>query len=127
MIREEIVAALVATKKWSSETARMAENANYQCEYCDGDLLSSVEMYQFQKDHIVPKRSGGRAERQNLAVSCWYCNYHLKRRWDPREAAGADATRDQLIAAVRAYVAKVRLARIADLDEARRIVGRNGS
>lgn len=123
MSREDVVAALVARGKWAPETAEMAVDANFTCEYCGRDLLGSLESYQFQLDHIVPKHLGGSDDRANLAVCCWYCNFHLKRKWDPRERAGQSGSRIRLISEVRKYVAEVRIRRNSDLDHARSIAG----
>lgn len=81
VIREDVVAKLVATGKWSDGTARLAERAGYNCEYCGFDLLASVEAYKlFEVDHIVPlSRAGDPVAFDNLALSCRHCNFHLKR------------------------------------------------
>ena len=125
MIREEVVAALVATGKWSEGTARLAERAAYKCEYCDFDLLKSIDAYKLlEVDHIVPaSRGGDPANFENLALSCRHCNWHLKRSWNPRTVAGDEANRAKLIAAVREYVAGVRPSRDEDLKQVRQIVG----
>lgn len=125
MIREEVVLKLVATRKWSGGTARLSERAGYKCEYCGLDLLASVEAYkQFEVDHIVPLSKGGDpASFSNLALSCRHCNFHLKRSWDPRETAGENGNREQLIAAVKAYIAELRQRRSDDLEQVRQIVG----
>ncbi len=115
---------LVATNKWSAETARLAERAGYCCEYCGLDLLGSAENYkQFEIDHIVPRRCGGKDESENQAIACRWCNYHFKGRWDPQRVAGPNATRAELIAAARVHIAE-RKARVdGDLQCFRAIVG----
>lgn len=125
MIREDVVVNLVATGKWSDSTARLAERADYKCEYCGFDLLGSVEAYKlFEVDHIIPLSRGGDAIAfSNLALSCRHCNFHLKRSWDPRNVAGQYAPREQLVLAVRAYIDELRHVRNEDLEEVRRIVG----
>jgi hypothetical protein len=124
MIRENVVAALAATGKWSFDTARLAEQAGYKCEYCDFDLLASVEAYKmFEIDHIVPLTKGGSATAfTNLALSCRHCNYHAKRVWDPRSITGNGASREDLIRTVRRYIQGRMTPRI-DLEIVRRIVG----
>lgn len=125
MIREDVVARLVATGKWSESTARLAEHAGYKCEYCGFDLLGSVEAYKlFEVDHIVPQSlSGDAIEFNNLALSCRHCNFHLKRSWDPRSVAGHYASREQLVLAVKVHIDDLRHIRHQDLEEVRGIVG----
>lgn len=102
---EEIVASLVATGKWSAIAARRALRANFQCEYCDRDLLASVDSYKmWEEDHIVPLSAGGSNEDSNIAIACRVCNYHAKRGWNPQNECGPSASREILIAAVREYV-----------------------
>lgn len=125
MIREDVVSALAETGKWSLDTARMAERAGYKCEYCDFDLLASIEAYKmFEIDHIVPIKKGGSAtDLNNLALSCRHCNYHVKRVWDPRSTVGIEANREDLIKAVRTYILGRLTTRAEDLETVRRIVG----
>jgi len=121
------VAALVETGKWSESTARLAERADYRCEYCGYDLLASVDAYKlFEVDHVVPLSMGGDPINfENLALACRHCNFHWKRSWDPRQDAGYGADRPQLIDAVKKRVAGIRQTKTSDLDEVRRIVGYN--
>ncbi|MBL8618279.1 MAG: HNH endonuclease [Deltaproteobacteria bacterium] len=101
----DVVQRLVATGKWSEETAWLSERAGHRCEYCGLDLFASVANYKsFQVDHIVPVSKGGDPNsRDNKAVACRTCNFNLKSRWNPRDACTSD-DRDALIAAVRAYI-----------------------
>ncbi len=96
--------------------------ARFRCEYCDRDLLASLDDYKaWAQDHIVPRKHGGSDNIDNMAVACHPCNWSYKRDWDPRESAGARATRNELIAATRAFIAERRTADQANLDEARRL------
>jgi hypothetical protein len=101
----DVVQRLVATGKWSEETAWLSERAGHRCEYCGLDLFASVANYKsFQVDHIVPVSKGGDPNsRDNKAVACRTCNFNLKSRWNPRNVCGSDE-RDVLIAAVREYI-----------------------
>src|SRR5438093_10759172 len=48
---------------------RLAERASYPCEYCNLDMLASVENYKlWQKDHIIPTCCGGMEEFQQPRV-----------------------------------------------------------
>ena len=125
MIREDVVARLLATGKWWPETTKVAERAGYQCEYCGLDLLGSIESYKlFEIDHIVPVSKGGaRADIDNLALACRHCNYHFKRSWDPRKITGENATRCQFIAAAKKYIEERKQLLTSELEEVRRIVG----
>lgn len=113
---EEIVAALVATGKWGPTAARRGVRANFRCEYCDRDLLASVNDYkEWQEDHIVPVSSGGKDEDENVAIACRTCNFNVKGKWDPRSVCGGNATRQELVDAVRRYVAQRRTKFLEDV------------
>lgn len=125
-IREEVAMALVKTGKWRDDHARLAERARYCCEYCDLDLLASVENYKlWQKDHIIPTCSGGLEEFENLAIACRHCNWNFKRDWDPRTAPDlpTNPNRDHQIKVARAYIVKKRAEADGDLRRVREIVG----
>ncbi len=84
---------------------RRGLRASFRCEYCDRDLLASLENYKmWEEDHIVPISAGGSNDDLNIAITCRLCNYHTKRNWNPQTVCGPSATREELIAAVRAYV-----------------------
>jgi hypothetical protein len=116
---------LVATKRWSVGTATAFVRAEHRCEYCRFDFLASVEaLKQMEVDHIVPLSSGGEpADLQNIAIACRHCNFHLKRKWDPRSVAGESATREELLAAVIDHIGRLREPRLLWLHEVRGIVG----
>ena len=79
-----------------------------RCAYCDKDLLASADNFiAWQTDHIVPRAKCGPNESDNLVDACWQCN-HVKSSFDPRDIAGEDAGRDELIAVVRAEMQKWR-------------------
>lgn len=118
---------LVATGKWSFESARLGERAGFRCEYCDLNFLANIDNYKlWQIDHIVPVSSAGsEIEFDNLAVSCKQCNVDFKSCWDPRLTAGPTAGRAELIQAIRQYVRerRVELTRLI-LDPVCDIVGK---
>jgi hypothetical protein len=48
------------------------QRANGACEYCQlPEVLSAIA---FEIDHIISRKHGGRTVRDNLALSCFYCN-----------------------------------------------------
>ncbi len=124
-MRKEVLEKLVGTKKWSRQAAELGERADYRCEYCGLDLLHSPETYKlWQRDHIVPlSQHGGREDIENLALSCKTCNWDWKGRWDPATVAGEDASREELIAAVRDYIKERKARTSKDLEEVREITG----
>lgn len=122
-VRKDVVAALVATGKWSEETAWLGEEASYRCEYCHHDLLSSADSYKlWQVDHIVPTSKGGQDDRSNKAIACKPCNWDFKSHWDPRTVAGTGATREELLEAVRVYVRERRERTEEEVSAVRRII-----
>lgn len=52
--------------------ARLAERADYRCEYCRAP--ESVFNFPFEVEHIVPQSHGGSDDLDNLALSCRACN-----------------------------------------------------
>ena len=124
-IRNDVVRRLVATGKWGEDPARLGERAGYVCEYCGLDLLSSPENYkEWQTDHIVPQGCGGTDDFDNLALSCRTCNVSFKSRWNPRDCAGDNASREDLIAAARVYISRKKAEARAEVNKVREIVGR---
>ena len=124
-IREHVVRQLIATGKWGERgQAHLGERANYRCEYCDRDLLASADAYKlWQQDHIVPVEKGGNGDFENLALACSLCNKSFKGKWDPRSRAGENASRPDLVSAVRAYVHEQRRRIEDELVTLRGIVG----
>lgn len=120
---EEMIKTLVDTGKWGEEDVKIGIRASFKCEYCDKDLLESVDNYkEWQVDHIIPKSKGGEESFENSALSCRTCNVNIKSRWNPVEITGEDATRDQLITAVRKYVRDKRTEILADVSFFRKTV-----
>jgi hypothetical protein len=89
---------------WKVDEARVGIRANGYCEYCDKDLFASRSAFlEWQTDHIVPRHAGGSDDDENVALACWPCNFKLKGKWDPRSVCGQNATRNELISAIRTY------------------------
>ena len=123
---EQIVKILVATGKWSELAARRGVRAKFKCEYCDRDLLASVEDYkEWQEDHIVPLSDGGKDEEENIAIACRTCNFNVKAKWNPQSVCGLKASREALIQATRDYIARRRSQFLADVSLFRNIVYSN--
>ena len=80
-IIDNIIKALVATRKWDVPSARRGIRAEFRCEYCDRDLFASVDDYKsWEIDHIVPISQGGTDNDENVALACRTCNFCIKRK-----------------------------------------------
>ncbi len=122
---ESIIESLIDTGLWGENDVKIGIRAGFKCEYCDKDLLASVDNYkEWQKDHIIPKfKEGENTDRiENIALSCRTCNVSIKNRWNPAEVTGNNASRQELIAAVREYVRKRRTEILIDICSFREIV-----
>ena len=74
-----IVNALLGTGNWGPLDLFLGFRAGFKCEYCDLDLLSTVDAYKlWEKDHI---ERGTGDDPDNLALACLVCNSKLKNRW----------------------------------------------
>ena len=104
-------------------TLDVAFRANFRCEYCDKDLLASVDVYQgdWQRDHVVPRALGGADEIHNWALVCRLCN-QLKSHWDPRRHASDAADRDALVAATVQYIRALRAPLVTQYEEVRALI-----
>lgn len=56
----------------------------------------------------MPVSAGGLDNLENRALACRSCNVGFKRRWNPATVCPVGATRAELIAATRSYIAKKR-------------------
>ena len=112
-------------KAWGAEWAEVCERAGYKCEYCDKDMLASLDNYlSMEKDHIIPKSAQGREIVDNYALSCSTCNgSRLKGTWNPADEAGEGASRDELIQAVRRELKKRRDRKYEEYLDYQEIVG----
>jgi len=83
--------------------------AGFHCEYCDRDLLASLDDYKAcAQDHIVPGKLGGPDGIENMAVASHPCNSAYKKDWAPRTAAGKEPSREELIDVTRVMIAEKR-------------------
>jgi 5-methylcytosine-specific restriction endonuclease McrA len=113
---EKIIEALVSTGKWGEDDVKVGIRAGFKCEYCDKDLLASVDNYkEWQKDHMIPTSKGGEDINENIALSCKTCNMSIKSRWNPADVAGENASRQELIKAVREFVREKRTVMLSDI------------
>ena len=120
----QIIQELVDEWRWGKEQAKRGIRADFKCEYCDKDLLSSVENYkEWQEDHIVPQCEEGDDIDENIAVSCRTCNVNIKGRWNPRKhlSTGVEPVRENLIQVVREYVVKKRSEVLKEVSSIRMI------
>ena len=123
-MREDVIDRLVREDRrypGDRDWAIVCERAGYKCEYCDKDMLASLDNYLSKvHDHVIPKEANGENHVENYALSCAVCNT-LKGRWNPAE----DASRDPrtLIPAVRRYLRKKRGHEYESLSKYQKIVG----
>lgn len=114
---------LLATGRWGRPAPYVAERAEHKCEYCGMDLMVSLQNYkQWSIDHIVPRSAGGTEDLDNLALTCWHCNGHLKGRWNPNPH-NEELSRVELINRVKEYFDRIRLERERTFQEDCEIIG----
>ena len=119
----EEIKELVESRAWSEDNARVSVRAEHKCEYCGLDFFASVSNYcLWQKDHIVPIKHGGTDEMSNYAAACFPCNVVFKAQWNPKNHTGSDASREQLVAVTRDYIAGKRLQAELLLESQRKMV-----
>ena len=106
---DQVAREIYPGRGWGREWATVCERAGYKCEYCDKDMLASVNDYlSMQNDHIIPQNANGRNHIDNYALSCPTCNMRLKRGWNPADEVGEGACREELIQAAKKYVSEER-------------------
>ena len=117
---------LAAEMGWGSWVIDIAVRAKFRCEYCDRDLLSSVDAYkEWQHDHIIPQRVDEKQDKDrldNMALSCRTCNWNFKGKWDPNYGFDKNPSREDLIRVSREYVARKRTEALAEVLKLRKIV-----
>ena len=120
----KVIEALVNTGQWGENDVILGIRAGFKCEYCDKDLLASVDNYkEWQKDHIIPLSKGGEDINENIAISCKTCNVNIKGRWNPAdESTSENPTRQELITIVREYGIRRRTQMLSDVCLFRKIV-----
>ena len=114
---------LVRSYRYGADMVDIAWRARFRCEYCDKDLLRSVDDYEWnwEREHVVPTSPGGPDLVDNWALACRTCN-QLKGDWDPRPDAADAQNREALVASARAYVQGRRAQRGRELDEVRSLI-----
>ena len=116
---EEAIANLVAVGWFKEPHISVLLSADFRCEYCGHDLLSTFnDCFNAQADHIYPRSKGGSEEVSNLAASCTTCN-SLK--WD-YVPIGED--RAEQIADAARYVLEQRKDQEASWIKYRELIGR---
>ena len=117
---------LAEEMNWGLWVIDIAVRANFRCEYCDRDLLSSVDAYkEWQHDNIIPQRVDNEEDKDrlsNMALSCRTCNVNFKGKWDQSHGLGENPSREELIQVSRKYVARKRTEAFAEVLKARQIV-----
>ena len=120
--RDGVVARLMTLPLWGPMGIACGLRAGFRCEYCDRDLLSSLDDYKaWAQDHI--QRLGSADTFENMAVACHPCHSAYKKAWDPRYVAGPTASRAELVTATRKLIAEKRAAEQAVLTEVREVTG----
>jgi len=122
----KIIELLVKTRKWDENNVILGIRADFKCEYCDRDLLASVNDYkEWQVDHIIPLSKGGADFNENKAVCCRTCNVNVKGKWNPATKVEGEKTRDTLINATREYVKVKRAELLAEVTYFNSVVHKN--
>lgn len=119
----ELRSALVTRYRYGADMVDIAWRAGFRCEYCDKDLLRSVDDYEWnwEREHVVPTGRGGSDALSNWALACRTCN-QFKGAWDPRNVVSDHTDREALVAAARAYVQSRRAERERELAEVRGLI-----
>ena len=123
-MRQHVIDQLWEEELMGGPSPEIGERAGYKCEYCDKDLLASVDDYAFswQCDHIIPRAAAGEDTLENFALSCAVCN-RIKSKWNPAKEVGENTSREELVQAVRQYISKVLSGWTENLSKVREIVG----
>jgi len=95
----------------------LAIRADFKCEYCNKDLLDSVDSYDsWQIDHIVPNGDG---DYENLAIACKTCNF--AKRHSCRDELEDCSSRDEKIALAKKMIEGRRDRKEEILDSVRKM------
>jgi hypothetical protein len=120
MITESECITLLVPLGWGDWQAQLGFHANFCCEYCDRDLLKTVDDYDaWQVDHIVPMTRDGEDEQWNRALSCKTCNF-IKRNQMLHAGIDPRVDRPAAIAAIRQALCDLRAAKQTRLDKVRK-------
>jgi hypothetical protein len=111
--------ALQREHNWGPWNVNGGLRSNFRCEYCDKDLLASVDNYDaWHMDHIVPLSRNGPHAFEHIAVCCGTCNY-IKRAYMPE-----GSSREEKVSDARRYVQEHRSRKLASLNQIQCLVGR---
>ena len=114
MTRDDIIT-MLRPWGWSTTAVDIAIRADFRCEYCNRDLIDSVNDYDsLQVDHILP-RADDREELWNLALSCKTCNF-LKRHSIPTSPIDPRLDRLGAIEVVRTLIEERRARKQKQVD-----------
>lgn len=117
MLKDDLIATLLKLG-WHEHNVVVGVKARFRCEYCDRDLLASIEDYDsWQLDHIVPSSQHGADDIPNKALCCKTCNF-MKSTFAP-----VGATREERLASAREYVTERRSRKLEELERIRALVG----
>src|ERR1041384_4430122 len=121
----EELAARLQPLGWSLEAVQLGVRANFCCEYCDTDLLSTVVNYDsWQRDHVVAVARLGRDHIDNLAVACKFCNF-LKRHTRTTDVFDV-SNRQDAVNATRKLIHERRAIKQRRLDQVVEIINASG-
>jgi hypothetical protein len=123
MSRDETIEKLVETGFWGPVDADLGIDADFKCQYCNKDLLSSVDNYkEWQTDHLIPSSADGADSKENYVICCRTCNF-IKGRWNPAAVcSNPHPSREQLISVSRDYILKKRTETKTQIERYREIV-----
>lgn len=123
MSRDEAIEKLVETGSWGPVDADLGIDSDFKCQYCNKDLLSSVDNYkEWQTDHLIPSSADGADSKENYVICCRTCNF-IKGRWNPAiEYTNHHPSREQLISASRDYILRKRTVTKSQIEKYREIV-----
>ena len=118
---------LMKTGNWSETQARLGEEFNFRCAYCDKNMMSCVDNHsEWQADHVIPTSKGGPDVMANLALSCRTCNF-IKGTWDPSEGLPQEGIlKENLIKRARVRISERRQKMQEDIELYKSILTKHG-
>ena len=123
MTADELTGTLMQTAGWSSEAVALGIRAGFKCEYCDLDLLSSVETYKSASRPYCTPYEGARPRQPGEPGSRLPKHATLpEEQMYPSKDARSSATRQELISEVRDYVRRCRTDYLKEVARIRTLV-----